>query len=812
MKRFGDTFSAGIMAPSQEVASSTTVKEAGNSRKVETKLSPQEKVFNILESEGVFEKRDGFIIADIEAFKNPELWQRSMNKRIGNDEHNYAKFSPGVVFQALKDMRVVPKEEYKKSLAEKKEIKEIPLFNIPESAKEAFVENNIKNKNYALDPWELYGNVPWKKIRTEAKNGDMISAKELFLATEIFRKLQGHRNEKGELMIFNEGKGDFVKVSATKLRELNLLSGMDNFSINRTLLNCPNLLSSGLVKLDDFEVITNDIGGEINRKEFTSSNLEKPFSVMIDSVRYYIGRKYFIHGEERIPIQNIKVVILDRGSAGIVKTHAGREELIYTFNLLSDEEKSEKRTNVVGNNDAAGSFSSTDLSARTLVGKKEVKERMRKYSASAIIPKRKDESAEEYGQRLSELSSYGYVQNVTKKISREVGVGIHNLSWREQLQIAGMEYESGVLEKDSRFMEFAKKYKLNGLCSFLSLEHGGQEMGDKILKIGEKLDSEKANQIFAKYAELVEASSGVEKYVAQQFGDAAITDAREIAEKLLIRGKKLLELVADNANMSEESLQRILDKIEVVRGDVELFKATFKNMREKEILMPLEKMKDTRVHSFSGKEIVNDQNMIEKMKTSITKNYAEYPEEFQQMIQESFDKKIGDEKVNFEIATYKNSEERELMAFLTMTEQSDGRLYFGSFNINSDIFYGTEIGRALFEETMKEYGQGERPIDAHCNPEEKISKTYIESGFVAVGILDVSGVPSFAITMDKLNNYETQKVSVDELAGRMGEESVNIIIRKKENGDSFPELKAGFALTRYFSYKDDSIVVFEASV
>jgi len=420
------------------------------------------------------------------------------------------------------------------------------------------------------------------------------------------------------------------------------------------------------------------------------------------------------------------------------------------------------------------------------------------------------------------LGDYAYIMSkpLREALHTEFGFEVKNISILEQNYFLQFIKSKTVLEikEIKQFLNQSgdDEDRINRVRSFLSLEHGGQEMGDKILTIGEKFDQETADMIFAKYAELADASDGVEKYIIQQFGNEAVADAREIAEKLLIRGKELLAIVADNADVSEKVLQKIIAKIETIRIDVETFKATFKNMRENGVEMPLEKMKDTRINTLTGKEIVTSQAMVGKMKADIAKNYASYPEEFQKMIQESFDKKVGDLNVNFEIATYKNSavsqkeSERELMAFLTIARQPDGRLYFGSFNANNDIFNGAEIGRALFEEVMKKYTEDKMSIDANCNPEENISKTYIESGFVATDIMDVSGVPSFAITMDKSKKYETQEISSDELANRIGEKTAQIIIRKKEQNDSFSELKEGFALTRYFDYKDGSIVVFES--
>ena len=44
-------------------------------------------------------------------------------------------------------------------------------------------------------------------------------------------------------------------------------------------------------------------------------------------------------------------------------------------------------------------------------------------------------------------------------------------------------------------------------------------MGQKILDIGEKLPAESANAIFSKYAELVDATKGIEDFIESEFSD-----------------------------------------------------------------------------------------------------------------------------------------------------------------------------------------------------------------------------------------------------------------------------------------------------
>ncbi len=68
--------------------------------------------------------------------------------------------------------------------------------------------------------------------------------------------------------------------------------------------------------------------------------------------------------------------------------------------------------------------------------------------------------------------------------------------------------------------------------------------------------------------------------------------------------------------------------------------------------------------------------------------------------------------------------------------------YFGSFN--ADTAY-SGVGSVMLEETIKERLEDGRPMRAHCDSAQPITKKYIEDGFVATDFHEVVGKPSFEI-------------------------------------------------------------------
>ncbi len=359
----------------------------------------------------------------------------------------------------------------------------------------------------------------------------------------------------------------------------------------------------------------------------------------------------------------------------------------------------------------------------------------------------------------------------------------------------------------------SNKDKLNRLKSFLSLEQGGKEMGDKILQIGENLDEQDVNIIFAKYAELVDITSEVEKYIKEQFGDVTQEQIEQIVEKLLVRGKKLLELVADNLELSRESLHKVLQKIGNVSADIELFKATIKNARRDGINV-LEQMKDMRIMTLSGKELQNNEKIIKRMRKMYADNYTQYPK-LQKVLVDSLDDKLSDSNTLFHIATYKDEQDKQIMTFLTTQKQENGNIYFGSFNTDNEVFGGASIGLSLAEEifTQRE-NEGAKKIEAHTVPQEGINSIYINRyHFVADEIVENyenTGIDPFHIVREKKNQkyFFQNDVSKEELKSliidskdKVNEDTDKFIIKINDKNSiskiSKQFFDKGFVLTKY---------------
>ena len=92
--------------------------------------------------------------------------------------------------------------------------------------------------------------------------------------------------------------------------------------------------------------------------------------------------------------------------------------------------------------------------------------------------------------------------------------------------------------------DFCKKFGFQGLRTFLSIEHGGKEMGDKILELGEMLPEKEAGEIFKGYSKLINTAlllqQTLEKAIKKENDSSFNQLPFQIHDALLLRAKDIL--------------------------------------------------------------------------------------------------------------------------------------------------------------------------------------------------------------------------------------------------------------------------------
>jgi hypothetical protein len=697
----------------------------------------KKKLLAMLTEHKIMENIDGSNVFDLEkflasGFLSETLQHTYVDRQNGRDILGSYK----LMFEKLSDLKVVSKQDYE--LQKDGAPREISLFNVPDSIEDAFNVKEYKNQSsdYYLNYWDLYEHTKRKQIywnyKIKAKNGEEIGAAEYALAMGIYRDFGGRRDEEGNLWVWDNQKNKDVIMSVMWIKNnIGLLGGTreNSSSTNPAVFlpsKCPNMLERELLKLEDFGIKTGSGKmGELIRKEF-QVHKKSPF-VSINSVRYYIGRDFFRFGEEKVSTKNLKIIILDGKTAGIFKSFKGKDDLIFTIHLFDETEKEAKRELVALS--YKRDLKPEEISAMTTISKEEVAKLISPWQATKDNPKRKDESSEEYAERIRRLSDWRFIQQVSDDFTKECQMGIHNLGWREQQWLASAAYELGKNNHYSRLLEFGKRHGLAGLKTFLSCEFDIRN-GNKILSIGEKLGQEDAQKVFAKVVELVNlAEKENEELIKMLFVSQTDVDMSGAKFDLLKKVQEIILKFSDrlgDAKNDQKEIEELLIDLEKTKAEIILFKNVFKQIKKEYPEMSFDYFKSLDL-AFQGSDAITESDK-ETMIKILTKNYSDLNE--RKIALAGMEKGLRNQNTVFEILRRKG----EIVSFLRFDRRYDEQgtvinSYFGSFNTDAD-FQGAAIGDVMLKECLNEEAES-FTIEAHTVPHKMITSKYIEdAGFI----------------------------------------------------------------------------------
>ena len=264
---------------------------------------------------------------------------------------------------------------------------------------------------------------------------------------------------------------------------------------------------------------------------------------------------------------------------------------------------------------------------------------------------------------------------IREAIKADFGFSLEELSVREQFYF--LNYAKHYSVKDvKRLQEFTKQYGVQGARTFLSLEHGGLEMGEVILRIGEQLkhNPEVADKVFAQYLEMAngvetEVSDLVEVYNDIFFDKQIDKDrARQAmlrkANLILRESLKNLQGVSDNqkAVIIDELIADLKRQIRVEKQAVEHLRYLAKKLND------LYKQIDNQI---IGKD------SVEKLRMTRESNFGGIDEKYLKKIDDDYDKyqKYDSKRIREDIAFFKRSytlsaeKEKELRKTLGMTDE-----------------------------------------------------------------------------------------------------------------------------------------------
>jgi len=834
----------------------------------------QEKLLNKLETEEVIKVENGIKIINLEKFCNFSVSDFYLGKIDGRviygSRDNVFKLFYDLKFVSEEDYEK-SKEEGKVPI--EKPLFNIPDSKDGAYNLENIRNNNDYYLNY-WDISSNKKNIYWDR-EILARNGEKINLREFHLANDIYKVHKGVRRKKenGEERIFvlnmdelDQGDGDsYEELNYDWLNEKYSISSsiyrgnnkVDSGGIHKYILeNYKDLIQYNLLKLSDFRSVALRSGEKTLRKEYAPSSEKTELSLY--SARYYLGRgEIYSFLGERVNKDNLKFAELDSETIGVIFVRGERESLKYVINLLSDREKEEMRNEIHQKMIEKHGKNSNNfqIGPNMYLNKKEVEQRTKKFNISNLIKKRSEESIEEYNERVAELTDYRYVKEVSNRFLLDTGISIHKLPWREQVWFASAEFELSLQGKYDKLVEFVKIYKEDGLRVFLSCEDNINN-AEKILEIGKNIEQAKARKLFQKYQEIIDQAKMVRQEVKTLFKakrDVSEAELDKITETILKKANHLLldysrrigagekideaEMLAaleeyDSELVFVASVWKNIDKtglnFEDMKG-IEFEHLVFSDVvigNSMDIVKSLLPEKDENGDFFlaspnargamntkfadASEEEKNRASELMDMIRIYQENYKQKPSELREVIVSSFIGKLESKTINSSLYSYKK--DGRVLAFNRFDDLGNGKKYFGSFNVKTDI-QDSAIGSALLFRVLEQEAQNAL-IEADCSFLDDVGRFYVEKcGFIAKKCYEYYKEPSLSIERDE-KKYRFTGFSKDDImheymekfndnSYKPGEE--NVILKFSKNSAEKMKIvgkllnDGEYVMTRYFS-------------
>ncbi len=822
-----------------------------------TENEADKEAFESLEKQGVISySPEDLMLVDIEKLKElaslpvkeKETFKKSLGPAYRYDIFGGTNFSKTLVF-LFENKKVISKEDYANGEREEKD-----LFYLPKNKEEALDIEKIQNSQFYLLLSDLvkikkfddadFGKIPSSK--KDPKNG--LDYREALLAVLIYHPKYGagYRDEKnGKLYIKRSDRGmEYGKISADYL--MNKYGAMGSNGIyGKSLANprvfvrekLPNLFSGKMLLPDDFEIHTETETAENN---FVSKDLRDRGQVMFYNVHHTVGNKFFTKDKR------FEVCQLCPGVGGVTEKKDNQKKIVATFNIFKKEDI--KKTK--------GGYSMAGIKMT------------RPIDIERFSQKQKNESEEEFRERIKKGNPVEFLMGeenfeeylrVREKISKEADFNLNKLPIEKQKSIVELMQEFKGGEKETRFLEFIKEYKGDGLKTILALGTD-QLRQEEILKIGE-IDPKLAWPIFLKFNKIVDLIKNI-KSEMEHFLQGHSQYSKEQVEKTLLNYLKtvndFVHEFSELSKMKKADIWKhrevdIIRRIDSFSEDVVLWAEIFHVMRKEQILNEdigiavspsnvsgaKEKLKEhmqKNLEFFSGQrdvlagtEIEKNRQLLGQIIAGYRENYITERPKLAEALVESYLKKINDPAESQLIKIYMLQVEGKVVAHCRFDGEKDERVYFGSAFVTK-YGRGKSIGGYFLTGALNAMGEEHR-LHADCVPGEEISSYYVsKQGFVVDKIVEdydkfnepfifhISREKTADIKKTYYQSISREQIMKDYETNNFSEKDGRIILRypiqKKVSLEMYPaEMKKrltelinekGYVMTGYFSVANNN--------
>ncbi len=435
-----------------------------------------------------------------------------------------------------------------------------------------------------------------------------------------------------------------------------------------------------------------------------------------DQLGMYITPEYFITRSGEVVYQNLNQIPNESNYGSVNAINQKRKELLKNKNLNQVFEISE--ADFYNFDEQQASMSEED---GYTYSKQPQEFLLNKLTTKDSLTKKEKEK------RKNEYLNF-MTNGLRQVVEKDFAFNLVELSIPEQFFF--LEYIKRTSCKDAqKVKEISKMHKTNFFKTFLSIEHGGKEMGEKILTLGEKLPETSAKALFHTYSEIINATDEVGTLLKENLGDKATPELiTETKESLLVTGKDLLRTYGDKTELCEgldcDALGKELEeRLALAKSSVFAFSYACKTLASKG---------EFSFEDFKKAKLAYDKSPLpEKMKQDIIamhqENTKQYPEKLRDAWRTTLRDGLENENPNQLIVSV--SHEDDIVSAMRVIKQGDGSWYGASFNVNPTI-QGSRIGTELLKKVIEDLAK-DRPFVADCYSGNPMLNTYIEKfGFV----------------------------------------------------------------------------------
>lgn len=366
---------------------------------------------------------------------------------------------------------------------------------------------------------------------------------------------------------------------------------------------------------------------------------------------------------------------------------------------------------------------------------------------------------------------------------------------------------------------FTKKYNKDGFRTFLSIEQGGKEMGDKILVLGdpEKLPENIAKKVFEKYGQIIDNVSKITEFARSNFTKEIETSPeliQKIEETLYMKGKQLLSQVYDDIKNKKEIDSKDIEKqLDRINADTITTFAIFKQAVKNGEKLPIESIEGS---VFSKKEAtdisLNQQNEMLELYESNWKNHPD--RNFVESLKSYFKTAFSPEENKQKNYLYTFEKDNNIRAFVRFEKQNDASFYASALNVD-EASKNFGLGEAMMDEALIREAK-EHILHASCRKDNPSNMRYFEKGFISRGFKKTNETEEFDLIWEESKNKDikAKQKSQEELIGMYENmDTEGIEIKKSKDLESLHNnIPEGKSLVRCFVKNGEWYAVYETVI